>query len=147
MKLFVGYSKAPEQPQTSARPLCQSHTITSTGCEPATIGIAAYRSSPRCVFANTKSDVLRQVKRKAPHTAYPAFPPPPPPPTHTQKKKGNQVTSTMGGHSSDCILSSQSYELLLASLPRLSWKFHKIWFPTFWVIFMNRHKDEQFVKS
>ena len=85
MKLFVGYSKAPEQLQTSARPICQSHTITSTGREPATIGIAAYRSSPRCVFANTKSDILRQVKRKAPHTAYPASLPP------SKKKKKIEI--------------------------------------------------------
>ena len=47
MKLFVGYSKAPEQPQSSARPICQSHTMTNTGREPVTIHIAAYRSSPR----------------------------------------------------------------------------------------------------
>ena len=47
MKLFVGYSKAPEQPQSSARPMCYSHTMTNTGREPATIRIAAYRSSPR----------------------------------------------------------------------------------------------------
>ena len=45
MKLFVGYSKAPEQSQSSARPVCQSHTMTSTGREPATIPTAAYRSS------------------------------------------------------------------------------------------------------
>ena len=31
MKLFVGYSKTPEQPQSSARPICQSHTMTNTG--------------------------------------------------------------------------------------------------------------------
>ena len=47
MKLFVGYSKAPEQLQGSARPICQSHTMMNMGCEPATIRIAAYRSSPR----------------------------------------------------------------------------------------------------
>ena len=47
MKLFVGYSKAPEQPQSSARPICHSHTMTNTGREPATIRIAAYRNSPR----------------------------------------------------------------------------------------------------
>ena len=46
MKLFVGYSKAPEQPQSSARPICHSHTMTSTGREPATICIAACWSSP-----------------------------------------------------------------------------------------------------
>ena len=47
MKLFVGYSKAPEQPQSSARPICHSHTMTNTGHEPATIRIAAYWSSLR----------------------------------------------------------------------------------------------------
>ena len=31
MKLFVGYSKAPEQPQSSARPICQPHTMANTG--------------------------------------------------------------------------------------------------------------------
>ena len=47
MKLFVGYSKTPEQSQSSARLIWQSHAMTNTGCEPATICIAAYRSSPR----------------------------------------------------------------------------------------------------
>ena len=37
----MGYSKAPEQPQSSARPICHSHAMTRTGCEPATIRIAA----------------------------------------------------------------------------------------------------------
>ena len=46
-EFVVGYSKAPEQPQSSARPICHSHTMTSTGCEPVAIRIAAYRSSPR----------------------------------------------------------------------------------------------------
>ena len=36
------YSKAPEQPQSSAKPLCQFHTMTSAGREPATIRIATY---------------------------------------------------------------------------------------------------------
>ena len=31
MKLFVGYSKSPEQPQSSARPICHSHTMMNTG--------------------------------------------------------------------------------------------------------------------
>ena len=44
-EFVVGYSKAPEQPQSSARPICHSHTMTSMGREPATIRIAAYRSS------------------------------------------------------------------------------------------------------
>ena len=37
----MGYSKAPEQPQSSARPICHSHTMTRTGREPATVRIAA----------------------------------------------------------------------------------------------------------
>ena len=55
-EFVVGYSKAPEQPQSSARPMCHSHTMTNMGRDPATIRIAAYRSSPRyalrhvCVF-------------------------------------------------------------------------------------------------
>ena len=40
-EFVVGYSKAPEQPQSSARPICHSHTMTRTGREPATICIAA----------------------------------------------------------------------------------------------------------
>ena len=47
MKLFVGYSKVPEQPQSSTRPICHSHTMMNMGREPAIIRIAAYRSSPR----------------------------------------------------------------------------------------------------
>ena len=40
-KIVVGYSKAPELPQSSARPICHSHAMTRTGREPATICIAA----------------------------------------------------------------------------------------------------------
>ena len=40
-EFVVGYSKAPEQLQSSARPICHSHAMTSTGREPATIHIAA----------------------------------------------------------------------------------------------------------
>ena len=40
-EFVVGYSKAPEQPQSSARPICLSHTMTRTGREPATVRIAA----------------------------------------------------------------------------------------------------------
>ena len=40
-EFVVGYSKAPEQPQSSARPICHSHTMTRTGHEPATVRIAA----------------------------------------------------------------------------------------------------------
>ena len=42
-EFVVGYSKAPEQLQSSARPICHSHarSMTRTGREPATILIAA----------------------------------------------------------------------------------------------------------
>ena len=40
-EFVVGYSKAPEQPQSSTRPICHSHTMTRTGREPATVRIAA----------------------------------------------------------------------------------------------------------
>ena len=40
-EFVVGYSNAPEQPQSSARPMCHSHAMTRTGREPATIRIAA----------------------------------------------------------------------------------------------------------
>ena len=40
-EFVVGYSKAPEQPQSSARHICHSHAMTRTGREPATICIAA----------------------------------------------------------------------------------------------------------
>ena len=48
----MGYSKAPEQPQSSARPRCHSHATMRTGREPATICIAAselaaLRTAPR----------------------------------------------------------------------------------------------------
>ena len=43
---YVGYSKAPEQPQSSTRPICHSLAMTRKGHEPETIRIAAYRSSP-----------------------------------------------------------------------------------------------------
>ena len=41
----MGYSKAPKQLESSARPICHFHTMTSTGHEPASMHIAAYRSS------------------------------------------------------------------------------------------------------
>ena len=53
----MGYSKAPEQPQSSARPICHSHTMTNTGLEPATIRIAAYRSSPRYALGHGEQGV------------------------------------------------------------------------------------------
>ena len=44
----MGYSKVPEQPQSSARPICHSHTMTRTGHEPATIRIAAWELAALC---------------------------------------------------------------------------------------------------
>ena len=62
LEFVVGYSKAPEQPQSRARPICHSHAMTRTGREPATICIAAllhsYRSSLRYA--------LRHGRRLAP---------------------------------------------------------------------------------
>ena len=52
----MGYSKAPEQPQSRARPIYHSHSMTSTGREPATIHFAAYRSSMHCA---TGDDMIR----------------------------------------------------------------------------------------
>ena len=47
-EFVMGYSKAPEQPRSNARPtvICQSHAMTRTGREPTTIHITAYWSSP-----------------------------------------------------------------------------------------------------
>ena len=53
MKLFAGYSKAPKQPQSSARPICQFHTMTNTGGEPAAIRIAAYIGARRATHYAT----------------------------------------------------------------------------------------------
>ena len=40
-EFVVGYSKAPKQPQSSARPTCHSHAMTRTGYEPTTMCTAA----------------------------------------------------------------------------------------------------------
>ena len=40
-EFVVAYSKAPEQPQRGARPICHSHAMTRAVHEPATIHIAA----------------------------------------------------------------------------------------------------------
>ena len=55
-EIVVGYSKAPEQPQSSARPICHSHTMTSTGREPATTRIAAYIGARRATHYATGDD-------------------------------------------------------------------------------------------
>ena len=46
-QFVVGYSKAPEHPQSSARPICHSHAMTRTGCEPYAPYTLLHRSSPR----------------------------------------------------------------------------------------------------
>ena len=62
-EFVVGYSKAPEQPQSSTRPICHSYAMTSTGRKPATIRIAAYRSLPHYA--------LRHGRRHTTHTVFP----------------------------------------------------------------------------
>ena len=57
----MGYSKAPEQPQSSARPMCHSHTMTNTGREPATIRIAAYGSSPHYALRHGRRNALNAL--------------------------------------------------------------------------------------
>ena len=52
----MGYSNAREQPQSSARSVCHSHSITSTGYEPSTISIAAQELA-----------TLRIMPRETPH--------------------------------------------------------------------------------
>ena len=53
-EFVVGYSKAPKQPQSSARPICQSHDMTRTGREPATVRIATCCSSPHYATGDLK---------------------------------------------------------------------------------------------
>ena len=60
-EFVVGYSKAPEQPQSSARPICDSHTMMSTGREPTTIRIAAYRSSPRYALRHGRHNSMATI--------------------------------------------------------------------------------------
>ena len=59
----MGYSKAPKQPQSSARPICHSHAMTRTGREPATIRIAgqelaALRTAPQETTDSTRDSVV-----------------------------------------------------------------------------------------
>ena len=65
-EFVVGYSKAPEQPQSSARPICHSHTMRRMGREPATIRTAAY-GAPRATHCTTGDD--------SPSTCFISFPP------------------------------------------------------------------------
>ena len=50
-EFVVGYSKAPEQLQSSARPICHSHAMTRTGREPATIHRTAQELHRSCTEA------------------------------------------------------------------------------------------------
>ena len=61
----MGYSKAPEQPQSSARPICHSHTMTRKGREPATIRITAYRSSLRYALRHGRRHSWTKLHRKS----------------------------------------------------------------------------------
>ena len=64
-EFVVGYSKAPEQPQSCAGPMCHSHTMTSPGREPATIRIAIYRSSPRYAWRHVSvNNLFKQILSK-----------------------------------------------------------------------------------
>ena len=57
-EFVVGYSKAPEQPQSSARPICHSHAMTNTGSEPATIRTAAKELAALRIDSFNHSDLL-----------------------------------------------------------------------------------------
>ena len=98
MKLFVGYSKAPEQPQSSARPICHFDTMTNMGSEPPTKRIAAYRSSP-CYALGHGDCAIRSIVYKSFHlhgldqllqcslSAWPAITV-----LHSIQKKGNRFS-------------------------------------------------------
>ena len=56
-EFVVGYSKAPEQPQSNARPICHSHAMTRTGHEPATIRIAGLElAATHCATGDDDDD-------------------------------------------------------------------------------------------
>ena len=57
----MGYSKAPEQLQSSTRPICHSHAMTSTGCEPATTHIAAQELAALCTAPREMTSSLYAV--------------------------------------------------------------------------------------
>ena len=54
-EFVVGYSKAPEQPQSSTRPICHSHAMTSTGRKPATKHVAAWELAALCTAPGSGS--------------------------------------------------------------------------------------------
>ena len=55
-EFVVGYFKAPEQPQSSARPICHSHAMTRTGHEPATMRINCCIGARRAMHCATGDD-------------------------------------------------------------------------------------------
>ena len=82
----MGYSKAPEQPQSSARPICHSHAMTRMGREPTTIRIAAFelaalRTAPRettCEQTDRQTDSLYKADKSntllfSPFQKYPSM--------------------------------------------------------------------------
>ena len=74
-EFVVGYSKAPDQPQSSARPIYHSHTMISTGREPATICIAAWELSALCTAPwETMNNPFRSVPSWRVHIYSPDIP-------------------------------------------------------------------------
>ena len=61
-EFVVGYSKAPEQPQSSAGPICHSHAMTRTGREPATICSAVYGARRATHYATGDDDAWHDGK-------------------------------------------------------------------------------------
>ena len=66
-EFVVGYSKVPEQPQSSARPICHSHDMTRMGREPATLRIAALELAMTRTVREPAT--LRIAARRATHCA------------------------------------------------------------------------------
>ena len=66
----MGYSKASEQLQSSARPICNFRAMTRMGSEPATIHIAACWSSLHYTLRHggcgTYSSIRRQKNKQNP---------------------------------------------------------------------------------
>ena len=58
-EFVVGYSKAPEQPQSSARPICHSQAMTSMGHEPATIYTHCCIGARRAMHCATGDDLVQ----------------------------------------------------------------------------------------
>ena len=63
----MGYSKALEQPQSSARPICHSPAMTRTGREPATICIAAQELAMLCITPRETTRIDPMKPNRARH--------------------------------------------------------------------------------